>query len=158
MTKLNKNKAHAKANLRRIASESSKSSLKSMTLRARSSNISTFVRSKLIYQFRHIDLKKTFIDKIEMMKIHSLWNKQKHSLNKNLLYYSTKKGGIGFHNLKTQILACKLIDLARTAKSIENIVSDCQIQTLQRFSKVCKRTRVGQEVNYKGLLQYRLFE
>ena len=99
VTKLNKNKAHAKANLRRIASESSKSSLKSMTLRARSSNISTFVRSKLIYQFRHIDLKKTFIDKIEMMKIHSLWNKQKHSLNKNLLYYSTEKGGIGFHNL-----------------------------------------------------------
>ena len=50
--------------------------------------------------------------------IHSLWNKQKHSLNKNPLYNSTKKGGVGFHNLKTQILACKLIDLAKTAKSI----------------------------------------
>ena len=51
--KLNENKAHAKGNLRRIACESSKYSLKSMTLRARSMNIKTFVRSKLIYQLRH---------------------------------------------------------------------------------------------------------
>ena len=136
--KLNENKAHAKANLRRIASESSKYSLRSMTLRARCINISTFVRSKLIYQFRHIDLKKTFIDEIEMKMIHSLWNKQKHSLNKNLLYYSTKKGGVGFNNLKTQILACKLIDLAKTAKTINNIATIVKFKLYKDFLKFAK--------------------
>ena len=136
--KLKKNKAHAKANLRRIASESSKYSLQSTTLRARSNNISTFVRSKLIYQFRHIELKKTFIDEVELMMIHSLWNKQKHSLNKNLLYYSTKKGGIGFHNLKTQILACKLFELARTPKSIKNITAIVKSKPYKEFLKFAK--------------------
>ena len=153
---LNENKAHAKANLRRIASESSKYRLKSTTLRARSINISTFVRSKLIYQFRHIDLKKTFIDEIEMMTIHFLWNKQKHSLNKMLLFFSTKQGGVGFHNLK-QILVCKLIDLAKTAESVNNIATIVKSQ-LYRFSEICKRDRACQNVNCKGLLQCRLFK
>ena len=137
--KLNKNKVHAKTNLRRMASESSKYSLKSMILRARSFNISTFVRSKLIYQFQLIDLKKTFIDEIEMMMIHSLWNKQNYSLNKHLLYYYTRKGGVGFHNLKTQTLSCKLIDLAKTAKSNNNIATIVKSKLYRDVLKFAKK-------------------
>ena len=109
-----------------------------MTLRARSINISTFVRNKLIYQFRRIDLKNAFIDQIKMMMIHSLWNKQRHSLNKNLLFYPTKKGGVGFHNLKTQILACTLTDLAKTAKSINNIATIVKLHFYKNFLKFAK--------------------
>ena len=136
--KLNEYKADSKANPRRIASESSKYNLKSMTLRARSINISTFVRNKLIYQFQHIDLKNAFIDEIKMMMIHSLWNKQRHSLKKNLLFYPTKEGGVGFHNLKTQILACTLTDLARTAKSINNIATIVKSNFYKDFLKFAK--------------------
>ena len=89
--------------------------------------------------------------------IHSLWNKQKHSLNKNLLYYSTKKGGVGFHYLKTQILACKLIDLAKTAKSINNIATIVKSKLYKDFLKLAK-ARACQDVNYKALLKYRLFK
>ena len=72
------------------------------------------------------------------MMIHSLWNKQKHSLKKNLLYYSTKKGGVGFHYLKTQILACKLIDQEKTAKSINNIETIVKSKLYKDFLKFAK--------------------
>ena len=72
------------------------------------------------------------------MMIHSLWNKQKHSLNKNLLYYSTNKGGVGFYNLKTQILACKLIDQEKTAKSINKIETIVKSKLYKAFLKFAK--------------------
>ena len=77
-----------------------------------------------------------------MMMIKSLWNKQRYSWNKNLLNYSTKKIGIGFHTLKTQILACKLIDLTKTAKSINNITTIVKSKLYKDFLKFAKELRL----------------
>ena len=90
---------------------SAKFSLKCMTLRARSLNIETFVTSRLVYVMRHLELTKTFIDRLEMKLINSVWLGGKHSINKQILYLPFNNGGTGFKNLNFYIAAAKIFDM-----------------------------------------------
>lgn len=99
---------------------SSKVSLKCMTLRARSMNIETFVTSKLLYILRHLDLSKTYLEKLEMKLINCLWLGGKHSVNKRLLYFPAAKGGVGFKNLNLLVAAAKITDMFSVQKSLSD--------------------------------------
>ena len=84
--------------LEETINNSAKFSLKCMTLRARSLNIETFVTSRLVYVMRHLELTKTFIDRLEMKLINSVWLGGKHSINKQILNLPFNNGGTGFKN------------------------------------------------------------
>ena len=71
-----KKRATKKKNLRKIASESSKYSLKLITLSAKILNFWIYLRIQLIHQLRQLKLKKIFIEKTEMTLINLLWNRQ----------------------------------------------------------------------------------
>ena len=82
--------------LKMIATKASKYSLPSMSYKARSLNIETFVVSKLIYRLLHLCQRKTLIKKLNQDLINQFRLMKKHHVNSAILQTNIENCGLRF--------------------------------------------------------------
>ena len=97
--------------LKMIATKASKYALPSMSYKARSLNIETFVISKLIHRLRHLCQRKTLIKKLNQDLINQFWLMKKHHVNSTILQTNIENCGLRFKNLTHLVIACKIMNL-----------------------------------------------
>ena len=97
--------------LKTISSKASKYALPSMSYKARSLNIETFVISKLSHRLRHLRQRKGLVKKLSQDLINQFWLMKKHHVNNEILQTSIEKCGLRFKNLAHLVIACKIMNL-----------------------------------------------